>query len=267
MRWIRSGWYYLRSIFRILLNFKNLPVLLPLFLNPTHSGEHQIILRQPPLRLQVRGAMDVWSVKETFLDSFYTRYGVSIQNGWQVLDIGAGIGDFSLYAAYGNPQTVVYAFEPFPDSYNLMIKNLTVNAINNVRAFQQALWSQNGRLALDLSAGEPLKITSKGPDLAGIYRDAITVQAYSLGQVLKNHENDLINLMKMDCEGAEYAILLGASCEVMSRIERIIMEYHDLDADHNHEILVFFLEKMGFRVSTHKNMVYDHIGYLFATRS
>jgi len=266
MKWIRSGWYYLTSIFRILLNFNNWPRLLPLFLNPAHSGEHHINLRHPPLQIQVRGAMDIWSVKETFLDSFYTRYGVSIQNGWKVLDIGAGVGDFSLYAAYGNPQTVVYAYEPFPDSYKLMIKNLTMNAIDNVMAFQQAIWSQNGRLALDLSAGEPLQIMSKGPELAGEYRDAITVQAYSLDQVLQNHEIGVVNLLKMDCEGAEYAILLGASGQVIAKIERIIMEYHDMDTEHNHQVLVSFLEKMGFKVSTQKNFVHDHIGYLFATR-
>lgn len=266
MRWIGAGWYYLTSIFRMLINFKNWPVLLPLFLRPVHSGEYQLNLRQPPLRLWVRSAMDVWSVKETFLDAFYTRYGVPIQNGWRVLDIGAGIGDFSLYAAYGNPQTVVYAFEPFSASYRLMTRNLGVNRIENVMTYKQALWSQDGRLALDLSGGEPLQIISKESNPGKESQEGVIVQAASLEGVLLRHGLDVINLMKMDCEGAEYKILLQTPVEVTSRIERIIMEYHDIGPDLNHQILASFLEKRDFSVTMHKNVVHDHIGYLYATR-
>ena len=58
----------------------------------------------------VRSAMDVWSVKETFVDQFYTRYGAPVEGGpW----ISAGIGDYSLYAAHGNRSGVIYAYEPF----------------------------------------------------------------------------------------------------------------------------------------------------------
>lgn len=266
MSWIKAGWYYLTSIFRIVLNIKNWPVLLPLFLFRNRSREHQVKLRYPPFRIWVRSAMDIWSVKETFLDAFYTRYGVPVQNGWRVLDIGAGIGDFCLYAAFGNPQTVIYAFEPFPDSYRLLLKNLTTNAVDNVLAFQQALWSQNGRLMLDLSAGEPLQIISSIQYQEHTDRDAISVEAVSLSQVFQNLGIGVINLLKMDCEGAEYAILLSTPEGVMARIERIIMEYHNFDPDHNHQVLVRFLEKMGFSVSTHKNFVHEQIGYLFATR-
>ncbi len=64
--------------------------------------------------------MDVWSVKETFVDRFYERYGAPVGEGWTVMDIGGGIGDFSIFAAYDKPSNQIYAFEPYPGSFTLL---------------------------------------------------------------------------------------------------------------------------------------------------
>ena len=266
MKVIQTGWYYFQSIFRMLFNIKNWPMLVPLFLQRSISGTQWVNLRRPPLRILVRGAMDVWSVKETFLDRFYTRYGVPFENGWQVVDIGAGVGDFSIFAAYGNPDSRVIAYEPYPESYRLMIKNLTVNAIDNVLAFQEALWREDGELWLDVSNDEPLEIVSNASPPQTQDPGTFKVQGISLENALRTQEIRKLDLLKLDCEGAEYEILLNTSLEVMSKIERIIMEYHDLDADKNHRKLVLFMKDAGFQVSTYENQVHDDIGYLFATR-
>lgn len=54
-------------------------------------------------QVKVRSLMDIWIVKETCLDKDYEVNGVPIADGWQVVDIGAGLGDFVLSAANERP--------------------------------------------------------------------------------------------------------------------------------------------------------------------
>ena len=58
---------------------------------------------------------------------------------------------------------------------------------------------------------------------------------------------------------------MGAAQETLSKVARIIMEYHDLDEALNHLTLAAFLLDAGYRVFVWENIVHDDIGYLFAT--
>ena len=266
MKWMKKYWYYLKSLIDIMLNLRNWPLFFWLFLVKSKPGEFLVSIRKPPIRMAVRSAMDIWAVKETVVDAFYTRYGMPIQDHWRIIDIGAGIGDFCVYAAYGRPKAAIYAYEPFSESYRLLLKNLRLNAVDNVKAYQQAVWSSDVLLTLDVSSGEPLQITSNGMDRVSKHKDVITVQARSLASIMKEHNLENVNLVKLDCEGAEYEILLQTPAIVLAKIDRIIMEYHDLDSSANHQTLILFLEKAGFDVSRYDNFVHNKIGYLFACR-
>ncbi|MDF1519522.1 MAG: FkbM family methyltransferase [Brevefilum sp.] len=263
MRLLRKLSYYASSIFRMAFGFKNFFSLIPFFLNRERVEQTEVVLRKSGVRLVARGAMDIWAIKETFLDAFYTRYGVAIENGWTVVDIGAGIGDFSIFVAHSNPQTKVYAFEPFPESYHLLERNIVLNGIENVFTYQAAIWNQAGILHLDNVSGEPLQIISKEMHPAINEKNVIKVRALPLSQVFDAHGIEKLNLLKLDCEGAEYEILSGAFPEVFKKIERIIMEYHDIDG-HHHDHLVSLLERQGYKVHCQDNFVHEDIGYLYA---
>ncbi len=263
---LRKLSYYIYSILEMVFNIKNWLSLLGIFLRKEKPDAQFIKLRLPPLTLAVRGAMDTWAVKETFIDQFYSKYGEPVHNGWVVVDIGAGIGDYAIHAAYGNPDAVVYAFEPFPSSHQLLVQNLTNNAISNVVVFQQAVWSRDGWLALDLSSGEPLQISSRDNDDLLDDHDVVRVEAVSLESLFQRENLSHIDVLKLDCEGAEYEILMGAPMKVLHKIKRIIMEYHDLDSAHHHGILEDFLTTQGFSVKKYRNFVHDDIGYLYAEK-
>lgn len=266
MRWINALGYYGFSLIEMLIWFKNWPSLIPLFLRRSHTRTRTLKLRRPKIEIVVRSAMDVWSVKETFLDQFYTRYGVPVEDGWTVVDIGAGIGDYCLYAAHGNPGVLVYAFEPYEDSYMLLIRNLALNGIENVHAFQKAIWSETGELQLDLSTGEPLQISSQSKSDQTRGDAKVTVDALPLQTLFTEKKIEKVDLLKMDCEGAEYEILLNTPPEALQQIERIIMEYHDVDETRTHTVLTRFLQDQGYQVKSHPNFVHKKIGYLFAAR-
>lgn len=273
MRWLKILEYYGYSMLEMVVHFKNWPSIVPIFIcrifsqNPLSAGILQLKLRRPPIDIFVRGAMDIWSVKETFLDQFYFRFDVAVEADWTVIDIGAGIGDFSLFVAYDRPSVLVYAFEPYPESFALLEQNLVINEVDNVKAFQKAVWSKAGELNLDFSQGEPLQITSLEDSNCLESLNSLKVEAVSLASLILEEQIKIVNLLKMDCEGAEYEILLNAPHETLCRVERIIMEYHDIDPVHTHHILMSFLKTRGYKVTCHPNIVHEDIGYLFATRT
>src|SRR5712692_6064311 len=112
--------YYLASIPALLHGVKNWSAF------PALAARRPTVveLRHPALRFHVRGLMDLWIIKETCLDRDYETIGEELQDGWIVLDIGAGLGDFAVYAAKSRPHSRIFAYEPFPESYELLQQNL-----------------------------------------------------------------------------------------------------------------------------------------------
>ena len=262
---LRKYSYYLLSVFKLLFGFQQPISIAKIFLNVKRPGIKTIRLRVQDRNLQfrIRGAMDVWSIKETFLDRFYEKYGFTIKPGWKIIDIGAGIGDYTLYAATTQPNSQVFAFEPFPESFALMQENLRLNTISNANAFDKAIGPVSGELILDLTGGEPLQFQSFRTQARNM-EQSLSVHALSLADAFVLSEMEACDLLKLDCEGAEYAILFDTPQPVLERVQRIVMEYHDNIVQYTHHDLIRFLNERGFRVETFPNPVHSYLGYLRA---
>jgi hypothetical protein len=72
-------------------------------------------------------------------------------------------------------------------------------------------------------------------------------------------------LLKLDCEGAEYDILLNASGPLLSKIRQIAVEYHVGLTPHQPEELAERLERDGFETDL-QPLVDEEGGYLYASR-
>jgi hypothetical protein len=86
---------------------------------------------------------------------------------------------------------------------------------------------------------------------------------------MDEHGLRTVNLLKVDCEGAEYEIFRKLAPEHWSRIERIAMEFHDLRPGDRHEELVEILKQHGFHVEIRKPFFQYHFlrfGELWALR-
>lgn len=232
-----------------------------IFLNRKSDKVHQVTTRSPRFTFQVRGGMDVWSVKETVLDDFYSKVGTQVQPGWTVVDIGAAIGEFTVPAASRAGARNVFAFEPNPRSFKLLQENLAANGLQEVSNYPYAVWSADAQLAVDPDPREPLQAliseTSHGQ----------TVQALSLATILSEIIKGPIDLLKSDSEGAEYAYLVEASDQTLESVKRIVMEYHDLDESRNLKTLRARLTAAGYQVTVRPNQVHGNIGYLYADRT
>ena len=262
---VRKYLYYAQSIVRMLFGFRNLGTIARVFLGIGTANNPVVRLRVSGLKFQVRGPMDVWSIKETLLDRFYTRHGMSIANGWTVVDVGAGVGDFAIMSAAGFPKNRVVAFEPYPESNTLLKTNLELNGISNVEACSNAIWSTSGQLVLDLVNDEPLMVSTRASRVIPHKTEKI-VPSLSLADAFAEYNILHCDLLKLDCEGAEYEIMLNCKSQALNRVARIVMEYHNNVTNHTHEDLVIFLEQAGYRVITESNDVHDYLGYLYAER-
>ncbi|BCY18892.1 FkbM family methyltransferase [Leptolinea sp. HRD-7] len=253
--------YYIKSIFSLLVGFTDPILILRIFLSrkSTPLFSVPIKLRKNGLNFFIRNPMDVWSIKETFLDDFYHFENYPRPKTGFIVDIGAGIGEFAIQAAAACPGCQVFGFEPFEQSCAYFRKNIETNSLTNVMAISAAVTSTSDNLALDVSSGNPLQFKSKSSSAA-----ENSVDTVRLFQFLDEHSIPFIDLLKLDCEGGEYDILLPLSNQELRRIKRIVMEYHNGLTEHLHVEIIEKLRKAGFAVESHPNFVHDSIGYIYA---
>jgi hypothetical protein len=69
----------------------------------------------------------------------------------------------------------------------------------------------------------------------------------SVGRIMDEHGLEVVNLLKMDCEGSEFEILADIDPRHWARIDRLAMEYH-LGGNRRRNELVAVLERNGFEV-------------------
>ncbi len=250
--------YYARSIPKVLLNITPRQQVVSLFRGKVLPDRLTIHLRDSGLQFQVRTALDVWVIKETCLDRDYERL-TPLQDGWTILDIGAGLGDFTVYAARHSPHGRVYAFEPFPESVELLQRNVALNRVGNVEVQGVAVAGHNGTLALNVGSVEAVQhsVVTGGAQM-------IEVAAVTLAQIFETHALQQCDFLKMDVEGAEYNILFLTDKALLKKIKRIALEYHDLASAGQHAALRDFLVEQGFLVEMRRNPVHDYLGYLYA---
>lgn len=252
--------YYAASAPTLLGGITNWPALLGL-----PFRKQAVIKLRNGCRFRVRGLMGVWIVKEVCLDRDYAASSVPVADGWTVIDVGAGLGEFAILVAHEHPTTEVYAFEPFPASFALLEENLRLNRLENVRAFRQAVGAASGTLTL-AATGEAVQHTTTGSTVSGAARSTLEVAALSLDDLFRVHGLERCDYLKIDCEGCEFEILFNAAPATLARIDRICLEYHDGFTAHSHPELVDYLQRQGYQVERTPNPVHDYLGLLYAYR-
>ncbi len=140
-----------------------------------------------------------------------------VKEGDVVVDLGANIGYFTLLAArLVGKKGKVYAFEPEPINYSLLLKNIELNGYDNIVAVQKAVSNVTGKVRLFLDKKDTGAHTIYQP---GDKREFIEVESVTLDEFFKDKKHP-INVIKMDVEGAEIAAFSG--------MDRIIRESENL---------------------------------------
>jgi FkbM family methyltransferase len=198
------------------------------------------------LQLEARPrTLDVAVLKDVFSHHVYTPRGFEIEANSIVLDVGAHVGAFAASAARSAAGVTVYAFEPSPENFALLSSNMARNGLSNVLPAQCAVAGGGGVRQLHVSdspAEHSLHIVKPGAV-------QLPVSSITLAEIIEQHAIKTIDLLKMDCEGAEYEILEAAVGQgALQRVRRVALEAHVLDASRSPSWLVALLRAQGFHV-------------------
>ena len=142
----------------------------------------------------------------------------------QVLDCGGHIGTFTMYVKSLWPEAKILAMEPVPDNQQLFLENTQRNKLSNVDMIPYALYGSGGTYYIDLANKQfdAVHVTSEKPS----HDQFITINALTLDEVVQQNNLPVIDLMKLDIEGAEYHVFEHSLESLNKYVRRIIMEFH-----------------------------------------
>jgi FkbM family methyltransferase len=250
--------YYASSAITILREIRPLPRVFGLLRRPS-STSVQIPGRH--LDFEVRDFMDVWCLKETFLNEEYIVHGFTPQPDWTVIDIGAALGDFSVQCKRDFGVKRVIAVEPAPSANERLRENLNRNGAQDVEIVDKALDPKVTELWLDVS-GPPL---SMGTTKTQAHTEQVRVEAITMTQLFEQLGIERCDLMKLDCEGAEFNLISDPDDPALAKTDRIVMEWHEGEG-RDRSTMRHTLEHAGFTVEIWENKVHRDLGFLRATR-
>lgn len=128
-----------------------------------------------------------------------------LRRGMTVVDIGANWGYYTLIASsIVGENGRVFAFEPEPKNYEILLKNIKINNCNNVVAFKKACSNKSGYGKLFISS----EMASHSLYYAEDKNHYIEVELVTLDEIFKEKEKT-IDIIKMDIEGGEMTALEG----------------------------------------------------------
>jgi FkbM family methyltransferase len=163
---------------------------------------------------------------ETYHD-LVTVWVVFFRNEYQVearcktiVDAGANIGTFAVYAARKAPGSVIHALEPFPSTRQRLQETLSANGLEH-RVTVHPIGLSGGNSTRFMAADGPSQ--SRGTSTGG---DGVAVQTQTLAHFLDSTGLVSVDLLKMDIEGAEHEVFAATRTETLRKFERIALEYH-----------------------------------------
>jgi FkbM family methyltransferase len=211
-------------------------------------------LRERPLTLVTRTgatfkttAANAWPIIEVFRDGQYEA-PLNWRDARSVIDVGGHVGAFTVWAAWRAPQARVTTFEPEPRNARELRQNVERNGLSyRVDIIQAAAGASDERRSFTVPA---FRHASSFADSDTSDSVAIEVECVALERFLSEHAEAQIDVLKLDCEGAEWEILASLSDQVSGRIQHLLMECHARDSA-EFAAMARLLTKRGFTPSLH----------------
>jgi len=167
-----------------------------------------------------------------------------------VIDIGANIGAFSMFALKKLNQPRIYAYEPESNNFELLQTTIVLNGgKDRVFPFKQAVYGHEGKMSLSIAGESSGKNSIELDQHSG---KSEQVDCTTLSLIFKENGISFCDLLKIDCEGSEYELLLNTPKDVFKNIGMIILEWHQV-MGHSIEELQSFLENVGFVIEKSKH--------------
>jgi FkbM family methyltransferase len=220
------------------------------------------------LKLNLRSDADESVFREIFLDRDYMVVDDVIEEAsGAILDIGAHIGLFSMYVRGLNDNVKIFAYEPAPENFAVMKEHFKENHVGGVVAKNVAVTGRDGETVLFLSEDSH---NHSIWNVFGTVKKEVKVPTVSMRKIF---ERDFAragvgfcDLVKMDCEGAEFEILESMEAELFKKTGAFYIEYHEYLDGKKKEDLVKILQKNGFKTRVTPSRYDRKLGFVFAYR-
>jgi len=142
----------------------------------------------------------------------------------QVIDIGGHVGTFTCRLTQLHPKAQVQAFEPSATTAAFLSRNVQNNGVaDRVSVNQKALAATSGHAVFDDNgAGSGLNGLQALGHSTGI---ATSVETVAFDEVIAATPHP-VDVVKIDCEGGEYDLVLGSARESWRDVQRVVIEWH-----------------------------------------
>jgi FkbM family methyltransferase len=178
------------------------------------------------------------SIQEIFVDEAY-KFAPQNEKP-RIIDCGSNIGLSAIYFKRLCPDSRITAFEADPEVFETMRENIEQFGLSDVEMVEKAVWTSETTLQFDSegTVGGRLEFERDVPGSNKI--DVQTIR-------LRDYLNEKIDFLKLDIEGAEYAVLKDCK-ELLENVENLFVEYHAVDDEEQKlDEILSILRKAGFR--------------------
>jgi len=160
-------------------------------------------------------------------------------------DVGAYVGWFTLLAARASARVEVHSFEPVPQSYELLKRNVELNGLDNVTLNNVGVWDEDKVLPFTHHRG-PKNRVATNPDETRVS----LVRCVRIDDYVREHGIRRIHIMKCDTDGSEMHVLRGARQTLADLRPTVLLEtVAPVAAKYGHSPLdvLLFMKDLGYQ--------------------
>ena len=151
---------------------------------------------------------------------------INIESG-TFIDIGANCGIATIILAKQNPTSVVYSFEPDINVFKVLEENIKLNNLSNVILFNKAMCRKETK-TIELCLHPNYSGGNTTCAEKTVFGKNTIVECVSFDEIIDTYKIAKIDLLKIDCEGAEYEILYESDYLKKRIVKAIVGEFHNL---------------------------------------
>lgn len=191
--------------------------------------------------------------KECLFEEIYYKHlpkKIFTINNPVVIDIGANAGFFSVFSLYKLKNPKIICFEPIKRNFALLQNTLSAAKNDNLLIVNKAVNDKNGELILKFD--KTMEFTTSASLYDNPYgSDEEIVISITLESIFSDYNLSKIDILKLDCEGAEYNIIYNTCSHFFEKVNCITMETHKgKNENENNCQLANYISNLGFNVIT-----------------
>ena len=238
--WIQKSFLIIKCIKQI----KNWQIPVLSYLGIINSLK--IVILKNNTKCIIRNKNDTIAFLENFILEANTSHEIfKIMEKDTVVDIGAHVGYFTLYAANLAKKGKIISYEPSKKSFLILEKNIKINNFSNIKLENVAISKTHGKALLHTDDHDEISNSLYNLNKKSkVYE----VETNTLEEIFLKNKLDSIDFLKIDCEGAEYEILMNASSLDLDKIKKMSIEIHEKLVPYSKEAIIEKLVKHGFNV-------------------